>query len=77
MNKFTAYEKQYSYIQIRINSEKPKYPLREFLTDINLILGELKVLSKNGFSKIGIVRQLQRVQELIDRFLVKLNKETE
>jgi len=76
MNKFTTYDKLYSLIQIRINSEKPEYPSKEFLTDISLVLGELKILSENGFSKTGIVHQLQRVQELIDRFLTIKLKET-
>ena len=75
MSKFTTYEKLYSLIQIRIDIKKPEYPSREFLIDISLILGELKILSKNGFSKVGVVHQLQRIQELIDKFLIK-NKET-
>lgn len=67
MSKFTAYENQYSLISIKLK-RKSQYFSEEFLTDISLILGELKILFKSGFSKLGIVGQLERIQRLIDEF---------
>ena len=67
MNEFIAYENQLSLISIKL-SRKSQYFSEEFLSDISIVIGELKVLSKNGFSKLGIVDQLERIQILIDKF---------
>ena len=67
MSKFTDYENQHRIIHIKLKG-KSQYFSEEFLSDISIVIGELKILSKNGFSKLGIITQLERIQLHIDTF---------
>ena len=64
-NKFRAYESCCTGLALKVL----RYDSKRFIHGINAVLEELKPLCEDGFSKIGIVKQLNRIQELIDKYL--------